>query len=154
MLTSTKTGLIIAALALSAGVAQAEWRGAQFGVSPPGARVDCPKDAGEPCVRLWRQMNAAERADLWSYLDEVVRASHWREMSREEREAMQAHLSDAEREAIRQRFSVERIKAPRSDAKPKLCSEERSRMRRQIMEVHMKYMQAHPRRGGLDETAR
>lgn len=149
MLQETKTGLIIAVLALTASAVQAEWRGPVFNAAP-GAVQGCAESGEVPCVRLWRQMSAQERADLWPYLDHVVRASHWREMNRAERDAMLAHLCDADREAIRHRFSVERAAMQHrgQDARPRLCSEDRSLMRRQIMEVHMKY--AKMRRLGED----
>lgn len=137
MLHPTKTGLIIAVLALTSGVVQAEWRGPVLNADPQ-TLADCA-DPAHPCVRLWRDMSAAERAELWPYLDGVARASHWREMTKRERDAMQAHLSEADREAIRQRFTVQNEQRRHHGARPKLCSEDRTLMRAQIMEVHMKF---------------
>lgn len=145
MLQPSKTGLIIAVLALTSGVVQAEWRGPVLNGNPQ-TFADCTTGGDFPCVRLWRDMNAQERAELWPYLDDVARASHWREMTKRERDAMQAQLCDADREAIRHRFSVERAgnRAGHHGAKPKLCNEDRSLMRAQIMEVHMKFAKRAP----------
>lgn len=102
--------------------------------------------AQEPCIRLWSQMSAKERAKIWPYLDSVAKGTHWREMSRKEKEDLKAYLSESERERLRRRFSVDPGFAGLPDAGQegattgcidmrRLDQDERRRMREQIMEM-------------------
>ncbi len=105
----------------------------------------CINTDEQPCVQMWSNMSAAERAKLWPYLDDVSRTMHWRSMTASERKAMRAKLSPAEREALRKRFSLRSGEeyADKQRKFGKLCNEDRSLMRRQIMEFHVELVGGH-----------
>ena len=112
------------------------WRGRQ-----PHGRV---RDRKVPCVRLWEQMSAAERARLWPFLDEVAKTSYWRQMSGDDRRELRKHLSSAEREQLRNRYSVKHEGERRAGRRlGGMCDEKRSELRRQVMEVHMQFRRSH-----------
>lgn len=155
----TKTGLLAAVFAcVSVGsAAENEWS-TPLGAAlvKPGEKAPTATDCGGdvPCVRLWSQMSADERAKLWPYLDDVSRTSHWREMNRAEREALKTRLCPRDVEALRHRFTL-RSTEEGTDPGPKRL---RSRMadeadlrlmREQILEVHMEFSssehRSHPR---------
>ena len=97
-----------------------------------------------PCVRLWEQMSAAERARLWPFLDEVAKTSYWRQMSGDDRRELRKHLSSAEREQLRNRYSVKHEGERRAGRHlGGMCDEKRSELRRQVMEVHMQFRRSH-----------
>ena len=97
-----------------------------------------------PCVRLWEQMSAAERARLWPFLDEVAKTSYWRQMSGDDRRELRKHLSSAEREQLRNRYSVKHEGERRAGRRlGGMCDEKRSELRRQVMEVHMQFRRSH-----------
>lgn len=113
------------------------------------------------CVRHWGEMSAKERADLWPYLDEVARTLNWRIMSVDERKAMRNLLSAPEREALRRRFasnsndhdtvhsgSVKHVNLKR------LCKEDRTLMREQIMEFHVERVSRRPAQSSEDRRSR
>lgn len=154
----------VCSCAISAGAA--EWRfAAATTVSPMPDQAAAPSllsdksadaqpgcGAADPCIRLWSQMSAKERAKIWPYLDSVAKTTHWREMSRQEKEDLKAHLSESERDRLRRRFSVDPSLAGAADAMlpagqagaassdcldmRRLDQDERRRMREQIMEMH------------------
>lgn len=144
-------GCVIASIACccaAGAVSAAGWTAedALRGIAP-AASERCGETQGEPCIRLWSQMSAEERAKLWPYLDDVTKSSHWREMSKTDRKAMEDYLCERDREALRHRYSVnpEELKKAR-DARGRghrygrrMKSEDRLLMREQIMEVHMEY---------------
>lgn len=118
------------------------------------ASTGCSESSDTPCVRLWSEMNAVERAKLWPYLDDVAKAQHWRSMTRQERRALRQNLCDADREALRRRFSVESLPGESAARRRvKLCKEERRLMREQIMEVHMEISGSGTRRATQAKSA-
>lgn len=145
----------VCSCAVSAGAGAAEWRYAAATAADlmPQAAVPAKPGCGpeEPCIRLWGEMSAAERAKIWPYLDEVAKSTHWREMNRKEKEDLKAHLSDSDRDRLRHRFSVDpslaevdggELDHPKKGVHPtcldvrKLNKKERRRMREQILEMH------------------
>ncbi len=140
------TGILCALLACSAALYAAPPRENLLGEPVPeagglpGGFDIC--GAGAPCVRLWVDMNADERAKLWPYLDDVTRAARWREMSRRERNEMRSHLSERECQNIRRSYSVksDKEKEHAATASSRFKDEsERRLMRRQIIEVNMEF---------------
>lgn len=108
----------------------------------PDTVLDECTGGASPCVQLWGEMNAVERAKLWPFLDEASRASYWRSMTPAEKKDLRAHLSERDREEMRRRYSLDpgEKTAPKH---PSLCREDRNLMRQQIIEVHMQYMRMH-----------
>lgn len=155
----TKTGLLAAVFAcVSVGsAAENEWSTPlDAALVKPGEKAPTATDCGGdvPCVRLWSQMSADERAKLWPYLDEVSRASHWREMNRTEREALKTRLCPRDVEALRHRFTLKSTEECAESGPKRLRSRmadeaDRRLMREQILEVHMELSGAehrsHPR---------
>lgn len=99
----------------------------------------CNPSNEAPCVKLWTDMTAQERASLWPYLDPVTRDARWREMSPKERRALRSHLDSRGRDEIRHRFSV----TPDADTasnhrrhQPMCSPEDRKILREQIIEMH------------------
>lgn len=140
---TAKTGIMIACLAAAAaGAAAAE---GSFEPRLEGVlidrslqarhKVDCGAEV--PCVRLWSEMQAEERAKLWPYLDEVSRASCWNGMSRAERQALKQRLTERDLEQLRRRFTLPKDAREMEHRAHARTEAERSLMRRQILEVHM-----------------
>ena len=134
--------LIALAACLCAGQAMAESPSPSGYAGLPGAAPGECTGAVSPCVQLWGEMDAEERAKLWPFLDEASRTSYWRSMTPAERQDLRAHFSERDREAMRRRYSLDpgEKSAPK---RPNLCREDRNLMRQQIMEVHMQYMRMH-----------
>lgn len=138
-----RKNVCLVVLLCGCGAVYAAWEGPVVDGAEGSRMAECVTEK-VPCVRLWEQMSAAERARLWPFLDEVAKTSYWRQMSSEDRREMRKHLSSAEREQLRNRYSVKREGERRAGRRlGGMCEEKRSELRRQVMEVHMQFRRSH-----------
>lgn len=135
-------------MAASSGTALAWTDAPALGAAPAGPE-GCEPEAA-PCLQLWSEMSAEERAKLWPYLDEVSRTSYWRGMSAGERKELRSHMSERDREAMRRRFSVDASSSAAPAQRPRMCREEKRLMREQILEVHLQHLGSPEHRGARD----
>ena len=68
-------------------------------------------------------------------------------MTPKERRSLKENLSEHDLEALRRRYTVD-IRSEIHETQPKLCGDERKRIREQVIEVHMQFMRGVPRTGG------
>ena len=142
---------IVLACCLAASGAASAWPD-PTGLSGKAPGSEGCEPASMPCLQLWSEMSAAERAKLWPYLDEASKTSYWRGMSKEERRDLRSSMSARDQEALRRRFSIDARGEGRQAKRPKLCREDMRLMREQILEVHMQHHEGAPaaHRGAKD----
>ena len=97
-------------------------------------------------VLFWDRMSAEQRARLWPLLTHEQRLFQWRYMTKEERRQMRQHMTPTERRAIKQRYVVDGVVTPGSDAKPvrKMTPAERELLRQQVIQVHIEIRRGVP----------
>lgn len=126
-----RKNVCLVVLLCGCGAVYAAWEGPVADGVEGSRMAECVTEK-VPCVRLWEQMSAAERARLWPFLDEVAKTSYWRQMSGDDRRELRKHLSSAEREQLRNRYSVKHEGERRAGRRlGGMCDEKRSELRRQ-----------------------
>lgn len=143
------SALVLACCLAASGAASAWPDPANLGSKTAGS--DGCEPASTPCLQLWSEMSAQERAKLWPYLDEASKTSYWRGLSNEERNELRSYMSARDQEALRRRFSLDARGDGGQVKLPKLCREDMRLMREQIMEVHMQHLGSADRRHGAKD---
>ena len=143
------SALVLACCLAASGAASAWPDPANLGSKTAGS--DGCEPASTPCLQLWSEMSAQERAKIWPYLDEASKTSYWLGLSNEERNELRSCMSARDQEALRRRFSLDARGDGGQVKHPKLCREDMRLMREQIMEVHMQHLGSADRRHGAKD---
>ena len=93
--------------------------------------------------RLWRDMNAKERAEIWPFLPRGMKKRYWRSMTSYDRKAMREELAPRYNDELRSRFVSPNDDMPGHMRRHAMSDEERDRMREQIREMHVQIYRYH-----------
>ena len=135
-------GLVVVGLALGAlnqANASDMVRAPATNDSPIIKSLNCQSNAN--CIDVWNHLSRAQRIEVWPQLDNVTRARFWSVLQSEERAQLRKQLADADKRAARTRYLIEHEQVSMvqtsSPSTPPMCDEERTLLRRQILEVHL-----------------